>query len=249
MKNSKSQGSALVVVIVILAIAIIGALGYVAWNNFLNNKNPQSTVQNESESNSDIPKPSTTTYTNEEAGISFEYPSGWKVVEAVQDGNTPEWYASTVKVFNQNNEEVALLGTGGQIGGLCSEDAPFVKISTVKSEPVTIPGIELINFGYTIVETSETNYGVAYGLVKDRMTVGDSSVQCPGMSVNYAYYTGSKAPRLGGVTFGLWYSDQNRSDDPNEHKIFESLNEAEEYADSQEFAQVEKMIKSLQIKY
>jgi hypothetical protein len=247
--NSQRQtGSALVIIIIILAILAVASVGYVFYQNFIG-KDKQSTQATNSTDNSDQQKNASPKkeFHSQEHNITFDYPSGWSVVEEVQEGNTSEWYASSVKVLNDKGETVALLSTGGQIGGLCDENAPFVSTSTIIKDSLELKGIGHINFGYTIVESSKDSYGVAFGLLKDDLALGDNSVQCPGMSINYRYYLSSQNTALGGVGFGLWYAESQNADDPNKHQIFKSFDEAKTYSQSDEFKQVKSTIESLSI--
>jgi hypothetical protein len=56
MNNSRTQGSAFVVVIIILTIAVIGALGFVLWQNIIQSKNVTSSAN--STSSTDTPNQS-----------------------------------------------------------------------------------------------------------------------------------------------------------------------------------------------
>jgi len=243
----KQQGNALAVtVIVILAIGILGTLAFLFHQNFI--------VKNDTVDKTSQPAPTerentplTKEFRSKDHNIAFNYPEDWSVAEQVEDGNTAEWYASVVKVLDAQGKETAHLATGGQIGGLCSEDAPLIPISTIIKDPLELKGIGKTNFGYTIIETAANNYGIAFGLLKDDLPFGNDSVKCPGMSVNYRYYVTSETKALGGITFGLWYAEAQQEGDPSAHQIFKSLDEAKAYAQSDEFKKIMEMIKSLSI--
>jgi len=246
-KNPQTQqGSAHVVIIVILVVALIGALGFVFWQNFIKKDEVTQSTQSQTSTQQDV-SPATKEFKSQEHNITFSYPGDWSVVESVDSGNTSEWYASRVSILNTQGKDVSYFSTGGQIGGLCGEDAPKVPIVTITKDPLELKGIGHTNFGYTIVETATDNYGIAFGLVKDNLALGNDLVQCPTMSVNYRYYITSETKALGGMMFGLWYAEAQQEGDPSAHQIFASLDEAKAYAQSDEFKQIKKMIESLKI--
>lgn len=80
MKNSRTQGSVTVVIIVILTVAIIGSLGYVAWNSFRNEKTisatPSETKASTRKLTEDVPVENKVII--EELGISVVVPDSIK---------------------------------------------------------------------------------------------------------------------------------------------------------------------------
>ena len=238
----KQQGHAGLTVIIIIMLIILGVLGYLFYKNMLP-KEQQVGIDRAGESSQKAAE--TKEFRSKEHDITFHYPSDWTVEETFDDGNTAEWYASTVKVFDANHKELAMLGTGGQYGGACDENAaPFINISTIIKDPLDLEGVGKTNFGYTIVKLGEDNYRIAFGLAKDVIAFGDSSVQCPAMAVNYNYIASSNLQVLGGIMFGQWY---NEGDNGVKHQSFTTLGEAKAYAKSDEFGKIKTMISSLAI--
>lgn len=244
--SQRKSGSAHIVIIIILIFVIVGALGFVFWKSFIKKDIVTQSTQTQIVSQQDT-TPSTKVFQSQDHDIKFSYPSGWSVVEDVDASNTTDWYVSSITVLNAEGSVVSSLGTGGQIGGLCSEDAPQVPIVTITKDPLELHGIGHTNFGYTIVETAKDNYGAAFGLMKDDLPLGNDQVQCPNMSVNYRYYFSSDDKALGGMTFGAWYTETQLEGKPYVHHIFKSSDEAKAYAQSDEFKQIKKMIESLSI--
>lgn len=87
-KTFLQKGSAHVVIIIILVIALLGVLGFVFWQNFIDTK----PVANNSEnSKTDTDSQSTDaykdwkTYTSTRDGYSIKYPSDWLVVSETSD--------------------------------------------------------------------------------------------------------------------------------------------------------------------
>lgn len=75
MNKQKQNGSALVVVTIVIAVAIIATLAYVLWNNHISKEPPvgsQNTTQQPTQSTPDL-----NTYENTAIGITFTYPRSW----------------------------------------------------------------------------------------------------------------------------------------------------------------------------
>jgi len=103
MKNSKTQGSAFVVLIIVLSVAILGVLGYVVWNNFLAPKNintEQVTGQTNNESGEEVSTiPDLITY---DPAIEIKGSS-----DTAQLTNAPESFKSyIVSDINEANKEI-----------------------------------------------------------------------------------------------------------------------------------------------
>lgn len=103
MKNSKNQGSALIVLIIILSVAILGVLGYVVWNNFFAPKNintEQVTGQKSNESGEEVSTiPDLITY---DPAIVIKGSS-----DTAQLTNAPESFKSyVVSDINEANKEI-----------------------------------------------------------------------------------------------------------------------------------------------
>jgi len=251
-KNSlKQTGSAHVVIIVILAVAVLGLLGFVFWQNFIVKDDQSDTVKTQDSLQQEV-EPSTKEFQSRDHNITFKYPADWSVVEDVSADNTSEWYATRVDILNSEGKIVATLSTGGQIGGACSDDAPLIPTFTTIKDSLEVQGIGATGFGYTVVENAADNYGIAFGLLEDAeshdndLQLGNDLVRCPGMSINYHYIVTSGDPALGGIIFGSWYAEAQQ-DDLNARDSFTSLEDAKAYAQTDEFKQIEKTIKSLSI--
>ncbi len=87
MKAKQQIGSAHVIVTVILMVALIGALGFIFWQNFVNKKNVVAVTPATSTAASSKAQISATapdkysgwkTYTDSTVGFSFRYPADWQ---------------------------------------------------------------------------------------------------------------------------------------------------------------------------
>jgi Tfp pilus assembly protein PilE len=78
MKKSQT-GSAHVVIIIILVVAVLGLLGFVFWQNFIQKKDttPAVTTTTKTADTTNSPAATTKTYKNTDLGFSVAYPTGW----------------------------------------------------------------------------------------------------------------------------------------------------------------------------
>lgn len=84
----KEQGSAHVIIIVVLIVAVLGLLGFVFWQNFIAKKDtPKADTASTSTASTSTPTPTpdVKNYQNNTAGISLNYPSSWTLSEDTSD--------------------------------------------------------------------------------------------------------------------------------------------------------------------
>jgi len=163
--NTKSQiGSSQIVIIAVLAILILGALGYVFWNNFNDNAKtglePTATVTQNPEDISTLEPEIALKSANFDdvfdTDMSFNYPENWTYSTSI-DGPIPfsdskttseqVYITSPSKSYSVHYELV----NGGGIGGLCDEDSP-AKIKTYSYEQLkSYAGLHLVTY------TSQSN--------------------------------------------------------------------------------------------
>ena len=89
-KNSHSNGFAHAVLIIGLVVALIGALGFVFWQNFIHKEPVRTELLKTEVSSKEAPVDSSSdwkTYTSERDGYSIDYPKDWTVIaETEGDG-------------------------------------------------------------------------------------------------------------------------------------------------------------------
>ncbi len=169
--NKNQSGSAHVIIIAILAVALIGALGFLFWQNFIN-KSPEaekiltyaqcakaegSVIQesypetcvtkdgqrftNSEQKVTDLPLKN---YCSPLEKICFDYPSDW-TVKPEQVNNDTDGVAERIVVADQTGKSWLRLETGmGGLGGMCSnEDKSYSKI--LKTHTTKIAGNYLVN--------------------------------------------------------------------------------------------------------
>jgi len=127
-KSQKNSGNASVVVIIILVVILIGALGFIFWQSFVNKKTTDTPMaSNTTESESANPYIGWKTYTSNNSGYSIKYPKDWLALkETVQDGpyirnfeptsqqsqgGYPDGYIN-VRVLREENSEDFKASTG-----------------------------------------------------------------------------------------------------------------------------------------
>ena len=203
-RNKQSGSTPLILITILLVVGLLAGLGYALYRN----SNKDNTVVTTSETSTQNQKPATKSFRSKEQGIVFDYPAEWTAIEEVQPTSESDRYQTNITVKDDQNDTVAYLTTGGQVGGVCPADAAKVNTFTTIKEPQDITGIPSSNFGYSIVERGADDYGVTYGLAEDELTLGNKPVQCPTMSVNYRYMIPTNASALGSVTFGTWYAEE-----------------------------------------
>lgn len=238
-----SPGSAHVIIVVCLVVALVSALGFIFYQNFIKKPTDSTGTTNSTQSKNETTGKvvSLKEFTSQKYLLRFKYPSAWSISETIYTDD-PAWYSSSVVVKNQSGGVVAQLGTGGQFGGACEPDAPTFTATTVIDSPITIANLETAHFGYTIVANENGSYTPYYGLNNGKLPLGTEQVQCPGMSVGYQYIVTAKDSPIGAVTFGSWAASSNDATPP-----FASFDAAKQYASSDEMKQIEAMITSLTI--
>lgn len=138
MKKTEA-GSAHVVIVAMLTIALIGALGFIFWQNIINKPTNDSTT---AATKTTSPSPSVAVLKSFCAPLEklcFDYPSNWTVKS---ESVNPDKDSVAEKIFVQNEAGKSLLelqtGMSG-IGGTCgsNDDGSYVKIVQTHTTAVT----------------------------------------------------------------------------------------------------------------
>lgn len=243
MNKQKSQsGFAHLAIVIILAVALVGTLGFVYWQNFIQkdtvvSKTPASGKSGDSSSN-----PATATYktyTDTVFNASFQYPDNWTVgqvnVPLADDPHYNRW----VDVKNENGEKIATLtlgvsGLGETCGGMAESDLPTYAV--VDSEPTSVRGKKAVALSFMVSpsKTSTGAYNASYGLTDTYTTLGDSH-----LCLVYDMFESTTVADYGNYSFsfgnGVIFGD----------KKFASLDDAKQYIASDEYKAIKKMLLSL----
>jgi len=241
--KNKSTGSAHVIIIVCLVVALLGTLGMVFYQNFIQKKSTNTTTQisQTASTSSSGTTVSLGQFTSHKYLIRFTYPIAWSVNELVREDQS-DWYSSVVTIKDDKGVTVAQLGTGGQFGGACDPAAPSVTATTLSDTALSIKGLSTAHYGYTIVQGEDSKFYTYYGLNKGDLPKGTQSVQCAGMSIGYHYIVNAIDSPVGAVTFGSWNAGSDFDRTP-----FTTFDEAKSYTSSTEMKQIEQMISSLSV--
>jgi len=239
-KNKLQSGFAHIMIItILLAVALVGMLGFVFWQNFMQ---PKTTAGSKNNTNQPATKPAIKTepavtyktYTTDKYNISFQYPSTWSLVE--NSGQDNGYYYRRAEISNETGDKIAGFETGVTgLGGTCGDDTSnFTTLSsdTTKYTSTNYIGAKQpVNLSYTAMASASGGYDIHFGLTDSYTKVGDGK-GC----ANTFYYLFD--PGLGdyGMSFGTFGIGT---------KHFTSLDLAKAYMQSNEYKSIQKMILSL----
>lgn len=246
-KQQKQSGFAhLIIITVILAIGLIGTLGYVYYQNFIAKKaddTSKAPAVNTNGKNNDVTTKSEVvtykTYTTDKYNISFKYPSSWSIEEKKYGDDS--FYVRNVEMKNAEGVTIANFAVGMQLGGTCEVQSNYTIIDSeatkFQSDAYTSNGSRITKsaaLSFTVIENEDGGYGVHYGLSDQYTELGATGKVCG----NTFYY--NIHPKLEGI-FGLSFGDSVTGG----LKQFSSINDAKKYIDSDEYKAIKKMILSL----
>jgi len=256
MNSSLSQkGSAHVVIIIIFVIAILGALGFVLWNNFLKPEAPKSTEVTQQVEESEAPKDNLTEIAGDETlgtNVAIKYPAGWTYKQSI---NTTT--ASDVSVYDKDDvvqdqdvitspsgDVIVTLSTTvpGGVGGICDNNER--KVVFIDRAPIEkYPNVNfLANINQNTYETTSGSISnTTYSIGASRKTkeidavTTQSNTACDLMYaslINFKAEPGTPFIQLG-ITFG-----SIKDDDPtlNAEKIQAKM-KGEEYETAKRIVQ------------
>ncbi len=180
MKHRQSQtGSAHVIVIVLLVVALLGTLGFVFYQNFIAKKEDNSTKQVVTQTNTDASATTTTQVAFNSSIYELDYPkNGWSVSTEKLNGSI--YGSSKTKLINQaKNVQVEFTVTEGGLGGSCDvNDGLKLSYYKVYDTPVKKLTDEPLYLVESMVDATGGGYYYTIGLTPDdgktHATVGDS---------------------------------------------------------------------------
>lgn len=186
-KRQHERGSAHVVIIIILIVALLGALGWIFWQNFIlkqsNTSSDKPVVIKQKTTPTAPAQPTLKTYTDSATGVSFRYPSNWSVSATDMNGS------NMVTVTDANDKTVAYLeenlsGRGGA--------APPVSYTTLATQ-VKSAGL----FDCALFAAGTNLYYGLTGITQCAQT-GSGTIGGP-VSLEFAFDTGLS--KLGMISF------------------------------------------------
>lgn len=240
-KSNHQSGSAHVVIIVILLLVIVGLLGFVFWQNFIDKKSTTSTTTTSTTTTATTtPEATLKTYTESSYGISFQYPSDWsvKVTSDAPLNNNDGLASLELTVTDASGKAVANLSTAFQGGQIC-DNSVNIKLQTSDLTKLTLGGAKVS--AVYVAEVYSDSAGVVklvYGIATASLapsTNGSTSVTCDDSSSTF-----SRLP-VGGVEINAPYLTVAFYDSTT----YSNTEAAQTFLQSSTYTQAAKMIKSL----
>jgi hypothetical protein len=235
-KRSSSQtGSAHIVIIIVLVIALLGELGFVAWRT-MSDRAAESARKEEAK----VVK--YRTYKNDTHGFSFEYPSTWWVSASSMGSEEP--YAYDIITIETESGKAISLETGVQKSGSeCGsmygdEVTPPVQYTVMDVVPTDLPsrsGPVSLSFMRLPKEEWEELYSFQYGLTSEYTQLKDYSACWETFQHIYE-------PRIDKVDTDF---NTNQTLSFKGFKEFKTKDEATKFIASDEYAAIKKMMLSL----
>lgn len=248
MKTQKHSGAVhLIIVTILLAVGLIGAVGYVAWDKLVNEKQNVSNVQEDADSSNnnnsqDVADKEvdpyegwkTVTETASGENLSLKYPSDW--------GVSKKTYSGPYDVINITNPDSSINITFSAnlqgIGGVCPTDDPAYVIYSVTKEDVTnYPGYKF----YSAITQNSNGSNSTYQYVGTVLQDGDSSANIK-VGASACYFTmrvfriKTNSDVIASVNLRLMDVEQANYDNP------EAINKV---MDTEDFKDAVKIVQSL----
>jgi hypothetical protein len=230
-KNNKQSGSANLVIVIMVVVAIVGALVYACYQKFSSNSREENKATSNS-IDSSSKEGSYKTYTTDKYNVSFQYPSDWSVSGGRVGDDSQYQYDASVK--NSAGNTVAQFQINIPGGGVCDTPSQYF---TIESEPTSLSILAYrdsvrINttatFSFNVIKDSDGTYGAHFGL-----TDLNGGLVCENA---FNYYIATNIDGLDLLGF---------ANNIIETKKFSSIDDARKYAKSDEYAKIKKMIMSL----
>lgn len=184
MAETKQQGSAHAIIIVILVVALLGALGVVFYQNFIAKK-PAETANTKQEESTAVAMP-TARLTFDKAAYNFTYPTNWVV-----EGATNKEALSSLTLLSSDKKtrvHVTILGEDMKFDCTPTDANRKVRYYEVSKEPVTKLGSAKAYVVEAITDAEGGGYDYKIGLTQDggdtHAAVGDS--YCTVFNVGFA---------------------------------------------------------------
>jgi len=244
--NKKIQsGSAHLIVVILLVLALIGALGFVYYQNFIQKKASDTSTTDTTGTGSTI---TYKTYTDSLYNATFQYPDNWSVGTLTVSSFDPS-YNRILDIKNDNTIIVATLDLGvSGIGGTCANENGVPQLTTITVLDSTLSSVKATkpvaaSFIVTKANDRPSGYYAAYGLSDSYTAISDYNVCMP--------YITFETTSLGdnndkyGIMFGNSGFLSASSSPTFKTKYFATLDDARAYIASNEYKEIKKMLLSL----
>lgn len=247
MKKYQSGFAHLVIITVILAVGLFGALGYVVWDKVINKEQDVSDIQEDTDTSDGDEDQGVTdeevdpyegwkTVTETASGenLSLKYPSDWSV--------SKETYAGPYDMINITNPrssvKISFAANLDGIGGVCPTDNPAYVIYSVTREDVTnYSGYKF----YSAITQRSNGSNSTYQYVGTVLQDGDSSANIK-VGASACYFTmrvfriKTNSDVIASINLRLMDVEQANYDNP------EAINKV---MDTEDFKDAVKIVQSL----
>jgi hypothetical protein len=223
-QSQRQTGSAHIVIIVILVLVILGALGFVYWQNFIRKDSVVEPMKTPSSSQATTKSVTYKTYTTDVYNVSFQYPDDWTLSDPVKSDDVDDVSRSITVTTSEGDKVGFVVGIRG-IGGLCGDTSTYKVVDTSST---TIPGQKPVSFSFTLQPNGDGTYEGYYGLTDYYTSLGDIQ-SCP----NTFHYLFSPTNN----DYGLIEFDAKKS--------FADVDAANKYIATDAYKAIKKMITSL----
>lgn len=175
-KQKSQSGSAHLIIIIVLALALIGTLGFVVWQNFIN-KNEASQQKSEKSGGTTTTKDTSflvSVTNNNSKTVSFSYPSDWNVAESFINGVSLKSSDFTSDSGNRSISNGSVLYISGDPHNLTQTDSEANLLSyasgAANGEPdskefINVDGQKAIKFTFSGTENNNSFLEVIF--IKD----------------------------------------------------------------------------------
>lgn len=206
MKTRNQSGSAHLVTIVILVVALLGVLGFVFWQNF--SKSPEASTQKDETTSTKFSK----SYTSELGFFSIQYPDDWTldIDDKVLDDNG-EVVAEPASLVSPTGTILGINADNGiGRGGICApedSDIPFAAGNSCSSWQYL--SVEKLPIGSVYYLTGKTSYDYeeADVLLVSVHYGSKDGAQKYLLGLEAAQPAGAAYPRVDDPQMGLIYPD------------------------------------------
>lgn len=242
MKQQKTQSgfAHLVIITVVLALAVVGLLGFVFYQNFIVKKDDQVAKAPEVSQDKDTKQATTyKTYTDSLYNASFKYPEKWTLGTLEVPTSDDPHYNRFIDIKNEDGNVIAklILGVSG-IGGTCMGENGEEVLNTLTVLDSTLSSIKTnkpVSMILSLFPDIKGGYNASYSLTDEYNSVGEYKV-----CMYYSLFKSNLKDSYGNyylISFGSGFSTNS--------KHFASLDDAKEYIKSDEYKEIKKMLLSL----
>lgn len=253
MKSQNLQkGSAHLIIIIVLAVVVLGLLGFVFWQNFVNtdDSNQSQTAQDESSTNPDLPE----TYTSEFARFTIKHPSDWTLIKKVVNDEDPVFSSEGSSLTSPSGTVLTLRADNGGRGGTCGAaagDEPFSAGNACSSQEfLSIEKLSIENvYERTNVPNNFDTEKVSVYLITKRYasTDGVSSYVIGVINDSQSVAPTVNSPVMGSLSKEPFISNSNEAGIFQPYIYIYATSDSEDFLESADVQVIKEIIRSLRI--